>query len=85
MASDDSAVHSITRLPVRDVLLTAVAVLVFTSLLLIVSGAPASGLTPTTSQNGPTSELFGTPEATRFRRQRLDTDGVPVAATVIGN
>jgi general nucleoside transport system permease protein len=40
MASDDSAVHPIIRPPVRDGLLTAVVVLVFTSLLLIVSGAP---------------------------------------------
>jgi len=40
MGSGDSGTHIIIWPPVRDVLLTAVAVLAFTSLLLIVSGAP---------------------------------------------
>ncbi len=40
MASDDSAVHPLIRAPLRDILLTVAVVLVFTSLLLIVSGAP---------------------------------------------
>jgi ABC-type uncharacterized transport system permease subunit len=40
MASDDSAVHPLIPAPLRDALLTVAVVLVFTSLLLIISGAP---------------------------------------------